>query len=101
MRNARDRRRSREPRKAMGDSINTLVPNPFQGQGLGNENDNITLGQLARPFAQFQDVFAKRVDSGRSRYDAVKLELEKRFRGRLKAFARPATMMRGSGTRCR
>ena len=64
-----------------GDALNDVLPNPFQGQGLGNDNATISRGQLLRPFPQYQGVFAKRVDSGRSRYDAVKFELEKRFRG--------------------
>ena len=66
---------------ALGAGIGTQVSNPFAGQELGNDNATISQGQLARPFPQFQSVFAKRVSSGRSRYDAVKLEMEKRFRG--------------------
>ena len=42
----------------------------------------ISRGQLLRPFPQFQNVFTRSTrHSGRSRYDAVKLVLEKRFRG--------------------
>jgi hypothetical protein len=66
---------------AQGASLNDQVPNPFAGQGLGNENATISRGQLLRPFPQYQSVFAKRVDTGRSTYNAVKLVLEKRFRG--------------------
>jgi hypothetical protein len=68
---------------AQGASLNEQVPNPLAGQGLGASNDNATVarGQLLRPFPQFQNVFAKRVDTGRSNYNAVKFVLEKRFRG--------------------
>ena len=59
---------------AQGDNLNTQVPNPG-GDGT------VTLGQALRPFPQFQTVNSRRDDDGRSRYDAVKFELEKRFRG--------------------
>jgi hypothetical protein len=69
---------------ALGDALDDPLPNPFQGDArFGNLSGQDTLprGQLLRPFPQFGDVFARHVTSGRSRYDAFRFELEKRFRG--------------------
>ena len=68
----------------MGDALNDQLPNPFFGNAaFGAFSDDATLarGQLLRPFPQFQNVFARHVSSGRSTYNALRLELEKRFRG--------------------
>lgn len=69
---------------ALGDSLNDQLPNPF----FGNEDfggfagqETLSRGQLLRPFPQFQNVFARHVSTGRSTYNALRLEVEKRFRG--------------------
>ena len=68
----------------LGSALDDPVANPFFGNAaFGNFAGQATLprGQLLRPYPQFGDVFARHVTSGRSRYDALRLELEKRFRG--------------------
>jgi hypothetical protein len=68
----------------LGSSLNTQVPNPFFGNsafGPISNSATVTRGQLLRPYPQYLDVFAQQVSSGRSRYDAIRLEVEKRFRG--------------------
>jgi hypothetical protein len=69
---------------AAGAANNNRVANPFFGNpdfGAAASSPTITQGQLNRPFPQFTDVYAYQVSSGRSRYDALRFEVEKRFRG--------------------
>jgi hypothetical protein len=68
----------------LGASLNAQVPNPFFGNsefGPISSSATIARGQLLRPYPQFFDVFAQQRSTGRGRYDAVRLEVEKRFRG--------------------
>jgi hypothetical protein len=69
---------------SMGSALNNQVANPFFGIeefGPISSSPTIRQGQLLRPFPQFLDVFAHQRSTSRSRYDAIRLELEKRFRG--------------------
>jgi hypothetical protein len=68
---------------ALGPALNDQVPNPFYGNaafgGLSN-NPTISRGQLLRPYPQFKDVFAHHISEGKSSYNALRLEVEKKFR---------------------
>ncbi len=69
---------------SLGDALDDQLPNPFFGNpAFGNLSGQETLprGQLLRPYPEFGDVFARQVSNGRSNYNAMRLELEKRFRG--------------------
>lgn len=69
---------------ARGEALNEQVPNPMFGNpifGAFADAETLPAGQFLRPFPQFQDVFAHQVSNGRARYDSVRAELEKRFRG--------------------
>jgi hypothetical protein len=69
---------------SMGSALNEPVPNPFFGNsvfGSLSETPTIARGQLLRPYPQFRDVWQHHNGEGRSRYDALRLEFEKRFRG--------------------
>ena len=74
-----------EPRYfALGSQLVQLVPNPFFGvAGAGPLASQATIqrGQLLRPFPQFLNVLAHQVSGGRSRYDALILEFNKRVTG--------------------
>ena len=68
----------------LGEALNEELPNPFFGNadfGALAVPPTLPRGQLLRPFPQFRDVLARHVSSGRSTYNALRLELEKRFRG--------------------
>ena len=69
---------------ALGSSLTQLVPNPFFGvtaAGALATQANVQRGQLLRPFPQFLNVLAHQVSGGRSRYDAVITEFNKRVTG--------------------
>ena len=69
---------------SLGSALDEPLPNPFFGiSELGALSEPVTLprGQLLRPFPQFRDVFAHHVSQARSRYDSVRVEVEKKFRG--------------------
>ena len=69
----------------LGAALDDPLPNPFFGRpefGQLSGSPTLPRGQLLRPFPQFQDVLARHVSAARSRYDAFRFELEKRFRGR-------------------
>jgi hypothetical protein len=69
---------------ALGSALNDPVPNPFFGQsefGSLADTETIGRGQLLRPYPQFRDVWQHHNGEGRSRYDALRFEFEKRFRG--------------------
>ena len=74
-----------EPRYfALGSQLVQLVPNPFfgvAGAGPLASQSTIQRGQLLRPFPQFLNVLAHQVSGGRSRYDALIMELNKRVTG--------------------
>ncbi len=68
----------------LGDALNDLVPNPFFGTPLGVgvvAGETVAQGQLLRPYPQFDKVRVHQRSTGRSRYDSVRFEVEKRFRG--------------------
>jgi trimeric autotransporter adhesin len=69
---------------SLGSQLVQLVPNPFfgvPGAGALATQATIQRGQLLRPFPQFLNVLAHQVSGGRSRYDALILELNKRVTG--------------------
>ena len=68
---------------AMGSALLELVPNPFFGSAtFGNlsRSATITRGQLLRPFPQFDNVLAHRVNLATARYNALVLQWNKRMR---------------------
>jgi hypothetical protein len=67
--------------QAVGAALTQLVPNPFFGvAGAGGFGTRATIerGQLLRPFPQFRDVLARQVTEGRSVYNALIVQLDKR-----------------------
>ncbi len=69
---------------ALGDALNDYIQNPFFGDsafGAFADDAVLTRGQLLRPYPQFKDVLASYVSNGRSIYNSLRVELEKRFRG--------------------
>jgi hypothetical protein len=69
---------------SLGPALNEPVPNPFFGNsafGSLGETATVARGQLLRPYPQFRDVWQHHNGEGRSRYDALRFEFEKRFRG--------------------
>lgn len=69
---------------ALGDRLNRRYPNPFYGNdafGAFAASRTLPLGQLLRPFPHFRNVYARHVSSGKSLYNSLRFELEKRFRG--------------------
>ena len=66
---------------ALGTALLEPVPNPFFGVeaagGLASL-ETIERGQLLRPFPQFRDVLALGVTEGKSRYNALTFQLDKR-----------------------
>ena len=68
----------------LGSALDEQLPNPFFGNaafGSLSSSETLPRGQLLRPYPQFQDVLARHVSNGRSTYNALRFELEKRFRG--------------------
>jgi hypothetical protein len=69
---------------SLGAALNDLVANPFFGNaafGSLASDPTIARGQLLRPYPQFRDIWAHHISAGKSRYDALRVELEKKFRG--------------------
>ena len=70
---------------ALGDRLNETRANPFYGNssfgGFAFER-TLPLGQLLRPFPHFRNVYARHVSAGKSIYNSLRLELEKRFSAR-------------------
>ena len=69
---------------ALGDRLNEHYPNPFYGDsrfGGFSSSETLPLGRLLRPYPHFRDVLARHVSSGKSLYNALRVEFEKRFRG--------------------
>jgi hypothetical protein len=66
---------------SLGSALLQQVPNPFfgvaQAGGLSTLA-TIERGQLLRPFPQFRDVLARQVTAGKSRYNAMTVQLDKR-----------------------
>jgi hypothetical protein len=68
---------------SLGASLNDPLPNPFFGNpAFGSLADSSTIprGQLLRPYPQFRDVWARHVSEGKSSYNALRVEFEKKFR---------------------
>ena len=66
------------------DALNAPVPNPFFGDprfGAFSARRTLPYAQFLRPYPHFRDVFARHASSGKSLYNSLRLELEKRFRG--------------------
>ena len=66
----------------MGTALQQLVPNPFFGIAeFGNLSraSTISRGQLLRPYPQFDNVLAHRVNEASSRYNAFVARLSKRM----------------------
>ena len=69
---------------SLGDRLNDEYPNPFYGDsrfGSFSGAETLPLGQLLRPYPHFRNVLARHVSSGKSLYNALRVEFEKRFRG--------------------
>ncbi len=69
---------------SLGERLNDQYPNPFYGDsrfGSFSSEKTLPLGQLLRPYPHFRDVLARHVSSGKSLYNALRVEFEKRFRG--------------------
>ena len=70
---------------ALGSRLNQRYPNPFYGDSRFasfSGEKTLPLGQLLRPFPHFRNVYARHVSAGKSLYNALRLELEKRFSSR-------------------
>jgi hypothetical protein len=66
---------------ALGSALLQLVPNPFYGnRTFGNlsVSPTISRGQLLRPFPQFDNVLAHRVNEASARYNALVVRWDKR-----------------------
>lgn len=69
---------------SLGDDLNKQYRNPFYGDsrfGTLAGAETLPLGQLLRPFPQFRDVRARHVSAGKSLYNSMRFEFERRFRG--------------------
>lgn len=69
---------------SLGERLNDHYPNPFYGDsrfGSFAGDETLPLGQLLRPYPHFRNVYARHVSSGKSLYNALRVEFEKRFRG--------------------
>jgi len=69
---------------ALGSQLVQAVPNPFYGiaqAGTFANQKTIQLGQLLRPFPQFQNILMKQSTGGRSVYNAAVFQLKKRVVG--------------------
>lgn len=67
---------------ALGSALQQTVPNPFFGNpAFGNLSRSATIsrGQLLRPFPQFDNVLAHRVNQAMARYNAVVTRWNKRM----------------------
>ncbi len=68
---------------SLGSALNDPVANPFFGNpafGSLANSATVTRGQLLRPYPHFDDVWAHNVSAGESRYNALRVEFEKKFR---------------------
>ena len=66
------------------DALNAPVANPFYGDdrfGAFAGQETLPYAQLLRPYPHFRDVLARHVSAGKSFYNSLRVELEKRFRG--------------------
>ena len=70
---------------ALGDQLNEPYANPFYGNssfGSFALETTLPLGQLLRPYPHFRNVYARHASAGKSFYNSLRLELEKRFSAR-------------------
>ncbi len=68
----------------LGERLNEEYPNPFYGHSQFGDfanRETLPLGQLLRPYPHFRDVLARHVSNGKSIYNSLRVEFEKRFRG--------------------
>lgn len=66
----------------LGTALQELVPNPFYGNavfGALSLSPTIARGQLLRPYPQYQNVLAHRVNEARARYNALVTQWVKRM----------------------
>lgn len=66
------------------DELNRPVPNPFHGDsrfGTMASSETLPYAQLLRPYPHFRNVYARHVSSGKSLYNSLRVEFERRFRG--------------------
>lgn len=66
------------------DQLNKRVTNPFYGDsrfGDLSTSETLPYAQLLRPYPHFTNVYARHVSAGKSLYNSLRMELEKRFRG--------------------
>ncbi len=69
---------------SLGDRLDEHYPNPFYGDsrfGSFSGAETLPLGQLLRPYPHFRNVFARHASAGKSLYNSMRVEFEKRFRG--------------------
>jgi hypothetical protein len=69
---------------ALGTALNATLPNPFLGNPAFAGTSfftaaTLTRAQLLRPYPQFQDILARHVLEGKSRYNAAVVEWSKRL----------------------
>jgi hypothetical protein len=66
---------------ALGDSLRTLVPNPFAGQIMQGAlaSPTVSRAQLLRPFPHFTNVSAAALGFGNSIYHSLQVKVERRF----------------------
>ena len=66
------------------EELNRAVPNPFFGDsrfGALSSSETLPYAQLLRPYPHFGNVLARHVSAGKSVYNSLRTEVEKRFRG--------------------
>jgi hypothetical protein len=67
---------------ALGNALNTQMPNPFVGllpQAPTLNGATVTQQQLLLPFPQFQTVTQNDLSIGYASYDSLQMKVEKRF----------------------
>jgi trimeric autotransporter adhesin len=67
---------------ALGPALQQQVPNPFFGipeAGPFSRRATLPLGQLLRPFPQFEDIRQRQTSGARTRYHAIVAQLNKRM----------------------
>ena len=65
------------------DQLNQPVANPFHGDsrfGSLSRSETLPYAQLLRPYPHFRNVLARHVSAGKSSYNSLRAEFEKRFR---------------------
>ena len=74
-----------DPRFAsLGGDLDERLPNPFFGQdqfGGISASETLPRSQLLRPYPQFYNVYMQESSATYSRYNSIRAEIQKRFRG--------------------